>query len=262
MFKNLHIMFIQMHMNYFIGFLILWVLIAVITFIYLFYVNAPYGRHIRNGWGKNISARAGWVVMESPCVILMIVYAYIMSDQLLLVHKIFLALWLLHYIHRSFIYPFVIDMTNPKMPISIAASAFFFNIVNVNIQAIGIFYLAEYAQNWIQGSVFYFGLLLFLVGMYINIRSDYLIVSLRREKGPGYHLPNKFMHKYLSAPNYFGEIVEWIGWAILTWSISGLVFALWTIANLFPRALAHHRWYKEKFKDYPKNRKAIIPGII
>lgn len=262
MFKNLHIMFLHMHMNYFIGFLILWVLIAVITFIYLFYVNAPYGRHIRNGWGKNISARAGWVVMESPCVILMIVYAYIMSDQLLLVHTIFLALWLLHYIHRSFIYPFVIDMTNPKMPISIAASAFFFNIVNVNIQAIGIFYLAEYAQNWIQGSVFYFGLLLFLVGMYINIRSDYLIVSLRREKGPGYHLPNKFMHKYLSAPNYFGEIVEWIGWAILTWSISGLVFALWTIANLFPRALAHHRWYKEKFKDYPKNRKAIIPGII
>ncbi|MDB3996514.1 hypothetical protein N9458_00615 [Gammaproteobacteria bacterium] len=249
-------------MNYFIGFLILWVLIAVITFIYLFYVNAPYGRHIRNGWGKNISARAGWVVMESPCVILMIVYAYIMSDRLLLVHTIFLALWLLHYIHRSFIYPFVIDMTNPKMPISIAASAFFFNIVNVNIQAIGIFYLAEYTQNWIQGSVFYFGLLLFLVGMYINIRSDYLIVSLRREKGPGYHLPNKFMHKYLSAPNYFGEIVEWIGWAILTWSISGLVFALWTIANLFPRALAHHRWYQEKFKDYPKNRKAIIPGII
>ena len=70
------------------------------------------------------------------------------------------------------------------------------------------------------------------------------------------------MHKYISAPNYFGEIIEWIGWAVLTWSISGLVFALWTIANLFPRALAHHRWCRKKFADYPKNRKAIIPGII
>ena len=249
-------------MNYFIGFLIFWVLVAIVTFIYLFYVNAPYGRHIRSGWGKNISARAGWVVMESPCVILMIIYAYIIRDQLLLMHAIFLALWLSHYIHRSFIYPFVIDMTNPKMPISIAASAFFFNIVNVNIQAIGIFYFVEYPQDWMQSSVFYFGLLLFFIGMYINIRSDYLIVSLRREKGPGYHLPNAFMHKYISAPNYFGEIVEWIGWALLTWSISGLVFAIWTIANLFPRAIAHHRWYKDKFKDYPKNRKAIIPGII
>ena len=251
-----------MHMNYFIGFLIFWVLVAIVTFIYLFFVDAPYGRHIRTGWGKNISARAGWVVMESPCVILMMAYAYIVRDQLLLVHIIFLALWLFHYTHRSFIYPFVIDMTNPKMPISIAASAFFFNIINVNIQAVGIFYFAEYAQDWIYSSVFYFGLMLFFIGMYVNIRSDYLIVSLRREKGPGYHLPSKFMHKHISAPNYFGEIVEWIGWAILTWSISGLVFALWTIANLFPRALAHHRWYQEKFKDYPKNRKAIIPGII
>ena len=121
---------------------------------------------------------------------------------------------------------------------------------------------AEYAQDWIHSLVFYFGLLIFFIGMYINIKSDYLIVALRREKGPGYHLPNTFMHKYISAPNYFGEIVEWIGWAVLTWSISGFVFALWTIANLFPRALAHHRWYQAKFSDYPKNRKAIIPGII
>jgi protein-S-isoprenylcysteine O-methyltransferase Ste14 len=98
--------------------------------------------------------------------------------------------------------------------------------------------------------------------MFINIKSDYLIVALRKENGPGYHMPSKFMHKYISAPNYFGEIIEWIGWAILTWSISGLVFALWTIANLFPRALAHHKWYQEKFSDYPKSRKAIIPGII
>ena len=153
-------------------------------------------------------------------------------------------------------------MTNPKMPISIAASAFFFNIVNVNIQAIGIFYFTEFAQNWINSPVFYSGISIFLIGMYINIRSDYLILSLRKVKGPGYHMPNKFMHRYISAPNYFGEIIEWIGWAILTWSISGLVFAIWTIANLFPRALAHHKWYQEKFSDYPKNRKAIIPGII
>ncbi|NCX34681.1 MAG: hypothetical protein EBX23_04870, partial [Proteobacteria bacterium] len=219
-------------MNFFSTFIIIWILVALVTFIYLFYVDAPYGRHIRTGWGKNISARVGWVVMESPCVILMIIYAWLVKDQLQIVHTVFLTLWLIHYIHRSFIYPFVIDMTNPKMPISIAASAFFFNIVNVNVQAIGIFY---------------FGAFVFFLGMFINIRSDYLIVALRKENGPGYHMPNKFMHKYISAPNYFGEIIEWIGWAILTWSISGLVFALWTIANLFPRALAHHRWYQEKF---------------
>ena len=119
-------------MNYFSYFIVFWILVAFVTFIYLLYVDAPYGRHIRKGWGKNISARLGWVVMESPCVILMIIYAWIVKDQLQVVHLVFLILWLIHYIHRSFIYPFVIDMTNPKMPISIAFSAFFFNIVNVN----------------------------------------------------------------------------------------------------------------------------------
>lgn len=249
-------------LSIFNGFIIFWILLGAITFIYLFFVSAPYGRHIRKGWGRNISARAGWVVMESPCVLIMLIYAFIVKDDLESLHIIFLSLWLLHYVHRSFIYPFVIDMTNPKMPISIAVSAFFFNIVNVNLQAFGIYYLTDYSQDWMYSYIFFFGLFIFLIGMYINIKSDYLIVALRRDKGPGYHLPSKFMHKYISSPNYFGEIIEWLGWAILTWSISGAFFALWTIANLFPRALAHHKWYKEKFDNYPSNRKAIIPGII
>ena len=249
-------------MNTFYILVSVWVLIGIGTFIYLFYENAPYGRHIKDGWGIKIPARLGWVVMESPCVILMIIYALLVKDQLENIHKVFLLIWLAHYIHRTFIYPFLIEMTNPEMPISIAASAFFFNLVNVSIQAIGIFYFTEYSEDWISNPIFIFGLLIFLIGMYINIRSDYIILWLKKEKGPGYHLPNSFLYKYLSAPNYFGEIIEWIGWAVLTSSISGVVFLIWVIANLFPRAIAHHKWYIGKFENYPKNRKAIIPGVI
>ena len=153
-------------------------------------------------------------------------------------------------------------MTNPKMPISIAFSAFFFNLVNVSIQAFGIFYFTQYSENWISSPTFIIGLSIFLLGMYINIRSDYIIMAIKKKKGSGYHIPYSFLYRYLSAPNYFGEIIEWIGWAVLTWSVSGIVFLIWVIANLFPRALAHHQWYKRKFSDYPENRKAIIPGII
>ena len=249
-------------MNTFYIFLTVWVFIAVCTFVYLFYESAPYGRHIKNGWGIEIPARLGWIVMESPCVILMIAYALIVRDQLNIIHQIFLLLWLTHYVHRTFIYPFAVEMTNPKMPISIALSAFFFNIVNVSIQAFGIFYFTEYSSDWISSPIFISGLTLFLIGMFINMKSDYYIASMKKIKGPGYHIPDGFLYKYISAPNYFGEIIEWIGWAILTWSISGAVFLIWVIANLFPRAISHHRWYKDKFDNYPKNRKAIIPGII
>ena len=249
-------------MNNFYILLIIWVLIAIGTFIYLFFESAPYGRHVKNGWGILIPARLGWIVMESPSVLLMIGYALIVKDQLEIIHKIFLLIWLTHYIHRTFVYPFVIQITNPKMPITIAFSAFFFNIVNVSIQAFGIFYFTQYSEDWVSSPIFIAGLSIFLIGMYINIKSDYIMISLKKNKGPGYLIPNTFLYRYLSAPNYFGEIIEWFGWMILTWSISGVVFLIWVIANLFPRAISHHKWYKEKFDDYPTNRKAIIPGII
>jgi protein-S-isoprenylcysteine O-methyltransferase Ste14 len=249
-------------MNTFYIFSAIWVFVAVCTFIYLFYESAPYGRHIKNGWGIDIPARLGWIVMESPCVILMIAFSITVKGQLETIHQIFLLLWLAHYFHRSFIYPFAVEMTNPKMPISIALSAFFFNIINVSIQAFGIFYFTEYTSDWILSPTFIAGLSLFLIGMFINLRSDYYIASMKKRKGPGYHIPNGFLYKYISAPNYFGEIIEWLGWAILTWSISGVIFLIWVIANLFPRAISHHIWYKNKFENYPQNRKAIIPGII
>ena len=44
---------------------------------------------MQQGWGRSISARVGWVIMESPCVILMIIYGLLMRDKLLLVHEIF-----------------------------------------------------------------------------------------------------------------------------------------------------------------------------
>ena len=249
-------------MNTFYILISIWVLIGLVTFVYLFFESAPYGRHIKEGWGAEISAKLGWIVMESPCVILMLVYAFLVKDELQAFHIVFLLIWLSHYLHRTFIYPFVITMTNPKMPISIACSAFFFNIINVSIQAFGIFYFTQYSEDWFMSPAFIIGLSIFLFGMFINIKSDYIINSMKRNKGPGYHLPDQFLYKYLSAPNYFGEIIEWLGWAILTFSISGFVFLIWVIANLFPRAIAHHKWYIDKFDNYPKERKAIIPGII
>ena len=79
------------------------------------------------------------------------------------------------------------------------------------------------------------------------MKSDTILLNLRSEN-KGYQIPNGGFFKYVSYPNYFGEILEWIGFAILTWSFSGLSFALWTISNLLPRSIKHHNWYKKEFK--------------
>ncbi|MHA1777308.1 MAG: 3-oxo-5-alpha-steroid 4-dehydrogenase, partial [Promethearchaeota archaeon] len=109
---------------------------------------------------------------------------------------------------------------------------------------------------------FIIGTIIWICGFIINIYSDYILRNLREPGENGYKIPYGGLFRFVSCPNYLGEILEWIGWAVLTWSISGLVFALWTIANLIPRAISHHRWYHQHFEEYPQNRKAIIPFIL
>ena len=66
----------------------------------------------------------------------------------------------------------------------------------------------------------------------------------------------------MSCPNYLGEIVEWCGWALATWSPAGLAFAVYTAANLAPRAVSNHHWYLSHFPDYPRERRALIPFVV
>ena len=97
--------------------------------------------------------------------------------------------------------------------------------------------------------------------MYINRFSDNKLISLRQENKE-YQIPKGGMFKYISCPNHFGEIVEWTGFAVILFNIGGLSFALWTAFNLIPRSLNHHNWYINYFKDYPEDRKAVMPFIF
>lgn len=63
--------------------------------------------------------------------------------------------------------------------------------------------------------------------------------------------------------NYFGELLEWVGFAVASWSWAGAVFAWWTFANLAPRAASLRRRYEREFgEEFSKlRRKRIIPFI-
>ena len=94
------------------------------------------------------------------------------------------------------------------------------------------------------------------------MHSDNILLRLRKPGGSGYSIPRGGAFRYVSCPNYLGELLEWAGWALATWSLAGLAFFAYAVANLLPRALSHHRWYREKFEDYPAKRRALIPGML
>ena len=241
--------------------LMAWAGIAACVFIALQFLTAPYGRHVRPGWGPTIHRTAGWVIMESPAVIVF-VSCFLVSGRRDAVTIVFLLLWLLHYVYRAFIYPFRLRGGQLRMPVSVTAMAFLFNVMNGYLQGRGIFTLGPVrGLEWFADPRFIVGVLLFLGGYALNQQSDLILRRLRAPGESGYRIPFGGAFGLVSCPNYFGELIEWLGWAMLTWSPAGLVFFLWTAANLLPRARSHHRWYGERFPDYPGERKAVIPWI-
>lgn len=90
------------------------------------------------------------------------------------------------------------------------------------------------------------------------------MLNLRKPGETGYKIPFGGMFNYVTGANYFGEIVEWTGFAIATgFAAPAVSFAIFTLSNIGPRAIGHHKWYKTTFGDkYPKHRKALIPFVI
>jgi len=244
--------------------LFLWVSfpLAMGVFIILLFITVPYGRHKRQGWGPPIPNRVGWILMESPSVIFFLWLFLTGSAPKTLTSYIFLAMWGAHYINRTFIYPLRIPDGRKTMPLTIPLMAIVFNFGNAYINGAYLFsFSGGYPLSWLSHPRTVIGILIFLAGFGINLWSDRLLRSLRRHPGDDYQVPRGGLFRWVSCPNYFGEIIEWTGWAIATWSLPGLSFALWSFANLVPRARAHHKWYHQRFPAYPSQRKALIPGI-
>jgi glycosyltransferase involved in cell wall biosynthesis len=240
-----------------------WILLAVIIFFVLLFVKAPYGRHSSRKWGITLSNRWGWFLMEIPSS-LVFLYFYLTGDaDKNAVTWIIAALFLLHYGNRSLVFPFRIRTKGKSMPLIIMLMALFFNLVNGSFLG---YYLGTlqtlYSHSWMSDYRFIAGILLFFAGMILNVFSDETLILMRKNSSEGYLIPRGGLFTLVSCPNFFGEIIEWLGYAVLCWSLPALSFFIWTCCNLIPRALDHHRWYRRVFPDYPVNRKAVFPWLL
>ncbi len=233
--------------------------VAVAVFPTLLFVSAPYGRHAREGWGPAVASRLAWGVMEAPSVFLF-AWVYLRGDFARSpVALLLAAAWLLHYVQRTFVFPLRMRAGGKGKPLATVAMAFCFNCLNASLNALAISRLAAHDLAWLGDPRFLVGMALFLAGFAANVHSDAVLRQLRAPGETGYRIPNGGLFRYVTSPNYLAEIVEWTGWALASWSGAGLAFALFTFANLAPRARSHHRWYHEKFPDYPRERRVLVP---
>ncbi len=245
-------------------FLLAMTLLAVVVFIALHFVEAGYGYLFNPKFGRPIPNRLGWVLMESPVFFAMAALWFCSERRFEAAPLALLLLFELHYFHRSFIFPLRLR-GNSQMPFGIVAMGMLFNTLNALMQGGWIFYLApaDYYADWLSKPPFWIGAAIFFAGMTVNLRSDAIIRNLRRPGDTRHYIPRGGMFRYVSSANYFGELTEWIGFAVASWSWAGVVFVLWTFANLAPRAASLRRRYEQEFGDEFRalKRKRILPFI-
>jgi hypothetical protein len=235
----------------------IWILIALIIFPINLIFKAPYGKHSTKKWGKTIDNKTGWFLMELPALVTCPSIYFIVVEEISLSIG-FVFIWITHYFNRTIIYPLRIKTKGKKIPIAIVASAFFFNLINgfLNGYFISLINFGSLSFTYIIS-----GLLIFIIGFYVNVSSDNKLIKLRTNQ-KDYVIPKGRLFNYVSCPNFLGEIIEWLGFAIMTLNLGSISFLIWTICNLIPRSKAHHKWYKENFEKYPTTRKAVIPYLL
>ncbi len=205
--------------------------------------------------------RLAWMLMELPALLVITSLVLLSPYRYAAQAWVPLLFWVFHYGYRTFVFPALMHHSGRTFPVLLLLFAIAFNVLNGYNNSAALVMAGE-AGAPLLTTHFVVGAVIFMAGFIIHVQSDRTIRNLRQPGETGYSVPHGGLFRWVTSPNYLGEIIQWSGWAIMTWSLAGAAFALFTFCNLAPRALSNHRWYQERFADYPTARRILIPGIF
>ncbi len=235
------------------------------------FLQTPYGRFASDDYGINLGPRLGWFLMELPATLSFVFFYFRGENRFEVVPLVFLVIWLIHYGNRGFIFPYLIRTTKgdrSSFAIMVVMTGWFVTTIHGYLNATYISSLStHYTIDWLTDPRFICGTFIYYLGFFLNLQSDATLRNLRTQEELDrgekvYRIPEGGLYKYITNPSYFTELLFWAGFAIATWSWGAMFVLMISIANLVPRAFATQRWYHEKFPDYPKERKVLIPFVI
>jgi len=105
-----------------------WTIVAAITFFFLFFVSAPYGRFHSKKWGPTIDGKIGWCVQEIASPIALSYFYFFAADAPFHFPKGTkplgnggddLVLWwfVAHYAHRAIVWPMRRTLGKTNFPV-------------------------------------------------------------------------------------------------------------------------------------------------
>lgn len=210
-----------------------------------FGMKAEYGRY--NLKNKGFIAPVAWFLQELPAFLVPLLFiifgnvTLLNEDGSLKINIVLLIYFMIHYFHRSCIYPCRITSTR-RVNYLENFLAFLFCTGNGGQIAYNLLFNDQESTRSIYDINFILGTLIFFSGFLLNIDSDNRLLRLKKEKDESneYKIPKGGLFEYVSAANYFSECLEWTGYALAVWNLSSFAFALFTWANIGPRGYHHH----------------------
>ncbi|GAB6022093.1 hypothetical protein CHUAL_006235 [Chamberlinius hualienensis] len=239
--------------------------LVVITYVSQLKSAAPYGRHDpKDGkWGPGVNQVIGHILNDGLWGFIYFLYLLYQNSEngnFGIINVTFMSLWLVHFIHRGFVHPLYMRYSSKTISVGIPLTGLtlaYFSYIHASYLT-----LAVYPEGYVCHSSFIIGLTLFAIGFGLNKWSDVTLRNLRSNSGDAkYYVPTAAIFKFISCPNYLGEIMQWLGWALSTWSVEGLLYFLFVCATCVPRSKHNHQWCMKYVRNYPKDRNALIPGL-
>lgn len=246
--------------------LLAWGVIGILSALGIHFVGlmpkgsrGPLRRPARPG---TIDKRLGRILIELLILITVIGF-YLATDEPPNASIVFIGVFVFHYMNRALIYPSRLQLQGKRIPLSVLLPSLLFYVINGYLVGYYFGALRQYPVEWLWDPRFITGMAMFVIGLLINVHAEHILINLRRPGEGSYKIPRGGLFRRLSCPNYFGEILEWVGFAIMSWSLMGVVYALWVALPLIAQALRVHRWYQQQFGEaYPARRRAVIPYLL
>ena len=124
---------------------LVWAALALPVGVYSLVGTDHVGRTGGNPRGPRIAARSGWFCMELPalCVLPAV---YLAAGSRHPAGDLLVAAWVVHYAHRTLVWPWIVQRHARPMPAVTCVSAIVFNVINGLLIGWFLGHLADYPR--------------------------------------------------------------------------------------------------------------------
>jgi len=212
-------------------------------------------RYSKFGTEKGVPSRLGMTILYGLPLIVATVAALPYLPSANTIQWIVYSIVMLHFAKRTFEVLFVHKYSGKIQPLTLSIIIFAYALMGGLISWLNVEPVAK------MDFLFYLGIVSFLIGVLGNTYHHRLLANLRKEKD-GYFIPKGGWFEYATCPHYFFELLGWLGITLVSRHLFTVLVFIAMLGYLGARSIKTRQWYREHFKDYPADRKFMIPFIF